>query len=131
MRRAIPQTQRVGRRVTALEQRQSEPWIEVAGGVGFAGTWVNYGGGWETAGYYKDPLGEVHVKGLVKNGAALLIFTLPAGYRPSAGIHFATVASAGANEYGVFQIDSGGNVTLASAAFGNAWVSLRCQFRAA
>lgn len=118
-------------RVTTLEQRQSEPWIEVLGGVGFQNGWGNFGGGWDTAGYYKDINGTVWIKGLVTAGVVgAAIFTLPAGYRPSAGIHLATVASAGANQYGALQIAATGVVQIA-AGFGNAWCSVHSFFRAA
>ncbi|WP_424097829.1 hypothetical protein [Moorena producens] len=46
--------------------------------------WVNFGRPYNNAGYFKDSLGIVHLKGLVKNGTANTIFTLPAGYRPAA-----------------------------------------------
>ena len=49
--------------------------------------WVNYGSVYETAGFYKDDMGRVHLKGFIKDGATtagLNIFVLPVGYRPSA-----------------------------------------------
>lgn len=53
--------------------------------------WQNYntsGGTWEVAGYVKLPSGLVVLKGLIKNGTdGSVIFTLPAGYRPSQGSH--------------------------------------------
>lgn len=48
-------------------------------------SWVNYDNGvtYNTAGYYKDPFGIVHLKGLVATGTLYTtIFTLPEGYRP-------------------------------------------------
>ena len=82
----------------------AEAWHEVgaAGNAPFTCTpadvsqpcWGNFTGyGFNTAAYYKDPLGEVHIKGLVQvhwgsfaNPACekFAIFTLPAGYRPAA-----------------------------------------------
>lgn len=44
--------------------------------------WVNYGGTYNAAGYFKDSMGIVHLRGLVRNGTAADIFKLPAGYRP-------------------------------------------------
>jgi hypothetical protein len=48
-----------------------------------AGTWVNFNSGYSPAGYYKDPMGFVHLRGLVVSGTAnTTIFTLPVGSRP-------------------------------------------------
>ncbi|TRU87598.1 MAG: hypothetical protein EWV76_06650 [Microcystis novacekii Mn_MB_F_20050700_S1] len=57
-----------------------EDWIVPA----FMNGWVNYYDGYNPAGYFKDSLGIVHLRGLVKNGTNnTTIFTLPVGYRPS------------------------------------------------
>lgn len=44
--------------------------------------WTNYGNGSNPAGYWKDSLGVVHLRGYVRNGTGV-IFTLPTGYRPA------------------------------------------------
>jgi len=44
--------------------------------------WVNYGNTFNNAAYFKDSLGIVHLRGLVRGGSGT-IFTLPEGYRPS------------------------------------------------
>jgi hypothetical protein len=84
----------------------SEPWHEVgaAGEPGFyehssfsgqSLKFVNWGSPHNTAGFYKDSLGIVHLKGLVKwtdsqgNGTGWVcgfprVFQLPQGYRPAA-----------------------------------------------
>jgi hypothetical protein len=63
-----------------------EPW-HVVGAVGepaFQNGWTNYGGGYATAGFFKDPHSIVHLRGLVKSGSlTAAIFALPAGYRPA------------------------------------------------
>lgn len=47
-------------------------------------SWANFGAGYAAAGYMKDRLGFVHLKGLVKTGTSgNSIFTLPVGYRPA------------------------------------------------
>jgi len=57
--------------------------ITAIGGGDFANSWVNYDDGYEPAGYWKDSLGIVHVRGLIKSGTSgQSAFTLPAGYRP-------------------------------------------------
>jgi hypothetical protein len=62
----------------------AEAWHEVGapGEPAFRNGWVNSGPGTTTAAYYKDPLDVVHLKGIVDAGSGI-IFTLPAGYRPS------------------------------------------------
>ena len=50
----------------------------------FQNSWVNYENSYNPAGYFKDSLGIVHLRGLVRSGTNnTTIFTLPVGYRPS------------------------------------------------
>lgn len=70
--------------VPALEA--AEPWHEV-GAVGepaFQNGYSNSGSSFETAAFYKDREGVVHLKGTV-TGATATIFQLPAGDRPASG----------------------------------------------
>jgi hypothetical protein len=86
----------------------------------FTNSWVNFGSGNLNAGYMKDHLGIVHLRGKVSSGTmGLTAFTLPVGYRPSSVAHFAC-ASAGA--FGEIGINSSGNVipTVGS----NVWFDL-------
>jgi hypothetical protein len=55
--------------------------------------WVNFGSTYDTAGYRKNALGTVELKGLVKDGSAggNAIFVLPVGYRPSADKMFVSI----------------------------------------
>lgn len=65
--------------------------------------WVNYGSGFESAGYVRTNAGIVTLKGLVKSGATnTTIFTLPPGYRPAMRMLFVT---AGANNSTASRID--------------------------
>ncbi|SCW43819.1 hypothetical protein SAMN04487970_100736 [Paenibacillus tianmuensis] len=72
-------------RVGALEitraQRVQSQWIKPT----LLNGWVNYGdGAYTDAGYFKDELGIIHIRGLVKNGQLnASIFMLPLGYRPA------------------------------------------------
>jgi hypothetical protein len=67
-----------------------------SGEPAFGAGWKNYGSGFQNVGFRKDPLGWVHLKGLLGTGAPLpaigaTIFTLPVGNRPPAQISmFAT-----------------------------------------
>lgn len=73
-----------------------------------SGTWTaptllnaytNLGGIYMTAGYFKDANGFVHLRGIVTNAGALAanvpVFTLPAGYRPSAQVIYNPYCSLG------------------------------------
>jgi hypothetical protein len=68
-----------------------EGWhlVGAAGEPGFESSWENVPAGppfaFESAGFYKDREGVVHLKGVVKGGPAGIIFHLPAGYRPASG----------------------------------------------
>ena len=64
----------------------AEAWHEVgaAGEPGFRDGWHNIPpvGSRETVGFYKDQLGEVHLKGAASSSTAGPVFNLPNGYRP-------------------------------------------------
>ena len=88
-------------RVTATEklilkdkmEYLKEPRFRAVGGTGqpaFTGTWVNFGGGWADAAFYKDVNGFVHLRGMIKSGTiATSAFTLPPGHRPTVSEKFA------------------------------------------
>jgi len=74
------------------------------------GSWVNYGGANNTAGYWKDPLGNIHLKGTIKNGVVNnAAFQLPVGYRPILTEMFAVPSGGGL--FGIIQITNDGYVT--------------------
>lgn len=94
----------------------------------FANGWSNFGNGWDGAAYFKDALGIVHLRGMVKGGTiGQAIFTLPVGYRPSGPLLFPTIAT---DAIGRIDIDTTGAVKFLS---GTAtWVTLSgVRFRAA
>jgi hypothetical protein len=63
----------------------------------FLGGWINFGAPWRHAGFYKDPWGVVHLKGLVKDGSCCdpnaRMFTLPPSYAPGFRLAFSTITS--------------------------------------
>ena len=62
---------------------------------GFENSWVNFGGGESTAGYWRDPFGFVTLKGVIKSGTInTTCFTLPPGYRPLEKQLVATISNA-------------------------------------
>lgn len=79
---------------------QVEEWHEIgnSGEPAFENSWDNTGGVYETAAFYKDPFGRVHIKGRIDTGSAgTTAFTLPANYRPAATINVdgITITNAG------------------------------------
>jgi hypothetical protein len=83
-------------------------------------SWANTGD-YETAGFRKDGMGFVHLKGMLGSGTAAAIFTLPVGYRPAATAVFAI------NAYSAFAeltITSAGVVSLTAGT--RSYVSLEC-----
>lgn len=98
----------------------------------FSNNWTNYGGGYALAGFYSDGVGRVHLRGLIKAGSgAGTIFSLPAGFRPSATLIFPVLAQNNAGAYEMMRIDvtAGGQVDsinfIAGGAYGvNVWASL-------
>jgi hypothetical protein len=108
-----------------------EKWhnIGAAGEPPFQNGWVNYGGTFQVAAFYKDYLGTVHLTGLIKNGTLGQIgFTLPAGYRPAAYLYFPTLSN---GILGGCRVAANGDVIIGSEG-SNAWMSLDpINFRAA
>ncbi len=92
--------------------------------------WVNYGGGYEEACFWKDKNNVVHISGFIKSGATAgetVLFTLPAGYRPRANEKVVTVSL---NAFCVLDIYSSGNVVVKYGA-NSGWISLcNISFRA-
>lgn len=88
----------------------------------FTNSWVNYGAGYNNAGYYKDAFGWVTLRGLVKNGTdGASIFTLPVGYRPEATM---LMPIASADHYGRLDINTAGLVTPSATTTEPGWVCL-------
>ncbi|UOE54915.1 phage tail spike protein [Cytobacillus oceanisediminis] len=81
----------------------------------------NYGGGYQTAAYYKDALGHVHLRGFLTGSAdGKHIFTLPAGYRPSALLTFTTWSN---SSVGTSRISISTTGVVTATVSGN-WLSL-------
>lgn len=90
--------------------------------------WINFGAPLDTAGYYKDDLGIVHIKGIIKSGTATIntpLLNLPAGYRPLTTQLKGTVSN---DLFGYFQIAANGNLLIIVGS--NASFSIECSFRA-
>ena len=85
--------------------------------------WVNHGGGFANAGFWKDREGMVHIQGLIRNGTtatSTILFMLPVGYRPTARLLFTVNAN---NVFGRVDVLPSGEVMIATIA-SNAFLSL-------
>lgn len=112
-----------------------EPWRDVS----FLNGWVNYGGGFSQARYFKDSQGIVHLTGLVKSGTVRtdfgtatsqgIIFNLPPGYRPDSKLLFPAMTHG--EIAGRIDITAQGGV-YAMKGLSSTWVTLEgIHFRAA
>lgn len=103
---------------TGLTTILQEAWVAPT----LLNSWVNYGGGYNSAGYFKDSHDVVHLRGMIKDGTATsgtTLFTLPVGYRPTARELF-NVQSNGA--LGRIDVLSTGSVQILTGS--NVWISL-------
>lgn len=113
-----------------------EAWHEIgaSGNPTFASNWTNADPPDEqTAAFYKDPFGVVHLKGIVTatSGAGAVIFTLPIGYRPPKGDLFPSYVHGGGSTYeqlGYLSVLASGDVRWNGTVPGSASLS-SIQFR--
>lgn len=88
-------------------------------------SWINFGAATSAAGYVKDDMGVVRLKGLLKSGVTTpltIILTLPAGYRPSEQLTFSVESFNGSYIVGVVSVDTNGSVVIQAG--GNGSLSL-------
>lgn len=102
-------------RLTRLEAAPTWTAIGDTGAPTFYAGWGNVGTPWQIAGYTKDASGFVRLRGLVKQTSGSgNIFSLPAGFRPSANLQFPARCGDG-SVCGVI-INSNGNVDFSGTA---------------
>jgi len=82
--------------------------------------WVDYAAPYGPCGFRKNPNGVVFLKGLVQNGTATTICTLPAGYRP--GVTLLLNVQTSPNAACRLDISAGGVITHTGG--NNGWISL-------
>jgi hypothetical protein len=101
--------------LTVLEQ---EPWQTPT----LENGWVPFATGYNPPGYFKDSMGIVHLRGLVRSGKiGFSIFTLPIGYRPEFQNIFA--ASTAPDVYARLDVLTDGRV-FPQTGSANSWLSL-------
>lgn len=98
--------------VTIVLGPVAAPWVDVGVGAApaFQNSWVNYGGGYQAAGYSKT--GDmVHLRGSIKSGTmTATAFTLPVGFRPPTQVIFSVYSYAAAQVLGAVYVTTGGLV---------------------
>lgn len=89
-------------------------------------SWTNFGSGFQSARFRRLISGQVEIQGLVTGGTgpASTVFTLPAGYRPTAALVFSTIAN---NAIARLDVEADGDVRW-QAGGTNAFLSLNCVF---
>lgn len=88
--------------------------------LGLFNGWANYGSGYEPTAFFKDPMGFIHLRGLVKSGTLNSTITqLGTGCRPAYIRILPTYCDAGV---GQLRIDTSGNIAQFSGS--NGWFSL-------
>lgn len=87
----------------ALSREANFRKVGGAGQPAFANSWVNYGSGWREAGFWKDPLGVIHLRGLIKSGTVgNAAFTLPPGFRPTLAETYAVISNGAVGRLSVY-----------------------------
>lgn len=102
-------------------------WHEIGatGEPAFVNSWINHSSIWDTAAFMKDSMGFVHIKGLVKSGITnVVMFTLPAGYRPKLNQLFGVDANDGVHAR--VDVTSLGEVIPRAA--GNTYIGINISF---
>jgi hypothetical protein len=95
----------------ALSAQEAFHNVGTAAEPPFTNGYVNFGGAFSTAGFMKDSLGFVHLKGTITGTSATSAFTLPAGYRPATSLFSPTPSNGPANTSGDLIITAAGTVT--------------------
>lgn len=100
--------------------------VGAQGAPPFQNSWVAWGAGEAVPGYWKNPFGFVHLKGVIKSGTINTVaFTLPPGYRPA---EKQTIAALSNGAIGRLDIATNGDVIPVSGS--NVYFSLNSiQFR--
>lgn len=68
--------------------------VGAQGAPAFTNSWVAFGGSSGAPGFWKDPFGFVHLKGVTKSGVVgSAAWTMPPGYRPVEKQELATISN--------------------------------------
>lgn len=113
---------------TPIMGAPAPPWIAPT----LLTPWANFGGVYAKAGFHKDALGYVHVKGVLSNasgaGTSNVVFVLPVGYRPKETNRFAVEGNAVSAQF--ISVDAQGNVRPEVAVAASGSCDITCTFLA-
>lgn len=90
-----------------------EAWhlVGAGGQPAFQNGWSDFNNGFAPAAFYLDPIGRVHLKGVVAGGVLNnVVFTLPPGYRPPENLAFAVAAGTGSSALANVDVYANGDV---------------------
>jgi hypothetical protein len=85
-------------RFSRPDRTAQEPWHVVGadGEPGFEHAWTSAGSDFAAVAFYRDTIGETHLRGLALGGPPTsAVFTLPVGYRPAQRLVFPQIDAAG------------------------------------
>lgn len=121
---ALKQEFPLGRRHMAIEQPHV---VGDPGEPAFQNGWVNWDATlFSATRFWKDPMGMVHVEGLVKSGTILTtVFQLPPGYRPLVSIPPRPATSN--SVHGEVRVSAAGDVVAQTGS--NVYFSFEINFR--
>jgi hypothetical protein len=113
-----------------FEKEASYNKVGQTGESPFQNAWVSFGAPYHPPAYWKDPLGFVHLRGVLKSGVVgSPAFTLPPGFRPPSTVGPLVVLSN--NAVGRLDIGADGTVTPVAPSV-NTWVNIdNIHFKAA
>lgn len=96
----------------------TQVFIGATGAPAFASGWINFGGAYTTASFYKTTDGVIHIEGVIGGSAATapLVFTLPAGDRPAGTEQFVCAASGVAGNFVLATVTGTGTVSIPTGA---------------
>jgi hypothetical protein len=98
----------LGGRPASAFQPEAERFIGESGQPEFINGWSNYGSGWGTAAFYKDPFEVVHLRGSIGSSSpGTAAFTLPEGYRPAEDVSFPSSGRGGDSQPRISSITVG------------------------
>jgi hypothetical protein len=104
----------------SLAAPESTRLVGASGQPTFQNGWINFGGGFAAAGFYKDPLSRVHLQGVITSGTAgSTAFTLPSGYIPTENHAFAVTAGTGTPNTVSVNVFSNGQVFIFNSGVSN------------